>query len=123
MISRLNMSSTVFESDINFCPRCGSIMPLPGRDDVVTCMKCKFQVDITEFDGLEMKSKVVFNKRQVLTTGLTSDDFSGPQVDRKCAKCGHDGMTFATRQTRSADEGQTVFYTCPRCQFQEQEYS
>ena len=47
LIFRLNMSSTVFESDINFCPRCGSIMPLPGRDDVVTCMKCKFQVDIT----------------------------------------------------------------------------
>lgn len=47
--------------------------------------------------------------------GLTKDDFSGAFVDRKCSKCGHEGMSFSTRQTRSADEGQTVFFACPRC--------
>ncbi len=33
-----------------------------------------------EFDGIEMKSQVVFNKRQVKTAGLSSEDFSGPVV-------------------------------------------
>ena len=29
--------------------------------------------------------------------GLKSEDFLGTFVDRKCSKCGHDGMTFSTR--------------------------
>ena len=36
----------------------------------------------------------------------------------KCRFCGHGGITFTTKQTRSADEGSTVFAACSnsKCQ-------
>jgi DNA-directed RNA polymerase subunit M/transcription elongation factor TFIIS len=37
------------------------------------------------------------------------------QVDQPCPKCDHPEMEFYTMQLRSADEGQTVFYECPKC--------
>ena len=50
-------------------------------------------------------------------------DAEGPTVDRKCAKCGYEKMSYATLQLRSADEGQTVFFTCLKCKFKESENS
>ena len=34
-----------FSCDPDFCPRCGSILPLPGLTDVVSCSLCNFQKD------------------------------------------------------------------------------
>lgn len=47
----------------------------------------------------------------------------GPLVERKCSKCGNDTMSYASLQLRSADEGQTIFYTCTKCQHKETENS
>uniref|UniRef100_A0A8C4NFN2 DNA-directed RNA polymerase I subunit RPA12 n=1 Tax=Eptatretus burgeri TaxID=7764 RepID=A0A8C4NFN2_EPTBU len=44
-------------------------------------------------------------------------------VERLCKKCGHNQARYHTQQTRSADEGQTVFYACASCGFQEKEDS
>ena len=52
-----------------------------------------------------------------------SGEADGPIVDRKCPKCGHDQMSYATAQLRSADEGQTVFFTCLKCKYKESENS
>jgi DNA-directed RNA polymerase I subunit RPA12 len=39
----------------------------------------------------------------------------GPIAERRCNACGHNQMSYAAVQLRSADEGQTVFYTCLKC--------
>jgi DNA-directed RNA polymerase I subunit RPA12 len=39
----------------------------------------------------------------------------GATIQEKCPKCDHYEMVFHTAQLRSADEGQTVFYSCVKC--------
>lgn len=36
-------------------------------------------------------------------------------VEEECPKCRNPTMNYWTMQLRSADEGQTVFYECPKC--------
>lgn len=51
------------------------------------------------------------------------DEEEGPIVERKCSNCGNNKMSYATLQLRSADEGQTVFFTCTKCRHKETENS
>ena len=43
------------------------------------------------------------------------DEADQATVSEQCPKCNHDRASFYTMQLRSADEGQTVFYTCLKC--------
>ena len=36
-------------------------------------------------------------------------------IKEKCPKCDHPEMKYHCIQTRSADEGSTVFYECEKC--------
>ncbi|XP_044784332.1 DNA-directed RNA polymerase I subunit RPA12 isoform X1 [Bubalus bubalis] len=120
-----------FQSDLDFCPDCGSVLPLPGVQDAVACTRCGFSINVrvltacADFEGKVVKTSVVFNKLGTAMPLSTEEgpEFQGPVVDRRCSRCGHEGMAYHTRQMRSADEGQTVFYTCTNCKFQEKEDS
>ena len=39
-------SNKLFATDLDFCPQCGTVLPLPGLEDVVTCKLCGFQIDV-----------------------------------------------------------------------------
>ncbi|KAJ1364927.1 hypothetical protein KIN20_025124 [Parelaphostrongylus tenuis] len=56
--------------------------------------------------------------------GRVEHDHGGDAVvEHVCSKCGHNKASYSTMQTRSADEGQTVFYTCLNCKKKDIEYS
>jgi len=70
---------------------------------------------------MESSYTVVFNSREAQADNVKrkkknkKSEADGPIVDRKCLKCSNEKMTYSTLQLRSADEGQTVFYTCISC--------
>ncbi|XP_072044779.1 DNA-directed RNA polymerase I subunit RPA12-like [Amphiura filiformis] len=120
--------SESFHAPKEFCPRCGAVLSFPKKGTwMMWCKTCSYQIDArTALEGIEYHSYVSFNSRKS-DKRIHKDDTEqpnlGPQIDRACAKCGHEGLHYQTRQTRSADEGQTVFYYCPSCKHQEIEYS
>ncbi|KAJ7317233.1 hypothetical protein JRQ81_003395 [Phrynocephalus forsythii] len=117
-------SGSCFESELDFCSECGTVLPLPGVQNKVICPCCSFFIDVRDFEKRVIHTSIPFNR--IDATSLTMDEgkgVKGPLVDRKCPQCGHEGMAYHTRQMRSADEGQTVFYTCIQCNFQEKEDS
>ncbi|KAG2535795.1 hypothetical protein PVAP13_9NG133500 [Panicum virgatum] len=44
-----------------------------------------------------------------------------PVVTRSCPKCNHSKAEYHSIQTRSADEGETVFYECTKCRYKSKE--
>lgn len=114
-----------FRSDLRFCPECGSVLPLPGLRDTVRCPRCCFCIPVTVFSGQEIHSTITFNPEEQSSLAVKEEEseLKGPVIDRRCSRCGREGMIYHTRQMRSADEGQTVFFTCIHCRFQEKEDS
>jgi len=116
-----------FSPEVDFCPACGALLPsLTARGDV-TCLYCKFVVSSKLFDEKVIRYTVHFNSQEntVKKKAKTDevDHADGPIIERKCPKCGHDLMSYAAIQLRSADEGQTVFFTCLKCKYKESENS
>lgn len=72
---------------------------------------------VSVFGKMEACYKIYFNKftKSAPKQPDDTEEAEGPVVERRCPKCNNDKMSYATLQLRSADEGQTVFYTCTKC--------
>ncbi|XP_078741333.1 DNA-directed RNA polymerase I subunit RPA12 [Lampetra fluviatilis] len=119
----------MFHSEPDFCARCGSALPLPVSSASLACRSCHSPGDARALEKVATISVVKFNNADDVA-GLgeeeqiqSREELTGPTVERRCPRCGGEAMAYHTRQTRSADEGQTVFYTCVTCRFQEKEDS
>jgi len=128
----------IFSTGPEFCSFCGSILPIATGTAIDSqCFVCRSPIEAKDMQ--EVKYVIHFNDPDVYSKeeGIASggkkgkgkkgkkqeEEAEGPLVDRECKECGNKQMSYATLQLRSADEGQTVFYTCTKCKFKESENS
>ncbi|KAJ3037098.1 DNA-directed RNA polymerase I core subunit rpa12 [Rhizophlyctis rosea] len=110
-----------------FCPDCGSLLDPPsGMTPNVTCETCGGAVLSEAFESIEVVTKSrpgAFPDRPTVEKEDKEDGAEdgashlrdGATIKEKCPKCDAPEMVFHTAQLRSADEGQTIFYTCVKC--------
>lgn len=87
-----------------FC-KCGTLLNLGGRGSQVTCKRCSSTSKVT-------KKLTKTEVKEYIKEKVEEIKISKNIIKQTCEKCGNNEMYFYTLQTRSADEGQTVFYEC-----------
>ncbi|XXG40948.1 hypothetical protein AAC387_Pa01g1531 [Persea americana] len=89
------------------------------------CPGCQLKRDVKEIAGKATSYTVTaedirreLNLEPFVQLDKTSIEEAGVQravVNEACPQCNHPQLEYYTKQLRSADEGQTVFYECPKC--------
>jgi DNA-directed RNA polymerase subunit M len=101
---------------MEFCPKCGSVLVEKRKN--FGCLKCnyvakgKIKLESTE-DLNEMKETVVVKDKETNVM---------PTVAEICPKCGNKEAYFWTSQMRAADEAETKFFKCTKCNHIRREY-
>jgi transcription factor S len=101
-----------------FCPKCGSIL-MPKKVDGKRVMQCSCGHtsaggDMKIREHIEATKDFEVIEEQIETLPIT---------DEKCPKCKFGQAYFFTKQTRSADEPETKFLRCKKCNHQWRDYS
>lgn len=89
-----------------FC-ECGAIVRIPQYGKKQICSDCG-KINEIKYEDEEL----IFEKKYDLRSKLVAKNVEAPTIKHKCMKCGSGEMQYTVLQTRSADEGQTVFYYC-----------
>ena len=104
---------------IMFCEKCGSILrPKEKAGKKILFCSCGFSKS-PEGDSAEIKEKVEGAKE----IHVMEDIETNPKVKIKCDKCQNDIAYYWTQQTRGADEPETRFFKCTKCNHTWREYA
>lgn len=96
-----------------FC-ECGALIFFPTlASEEIRCRRCDSVITDPKIP-LVCISKAF--KRQAEHSDI---EVRGARINMPCPKCGNAELLYNTAQLRSADEGQTVFYTCELCGYKD----
>ena len=116
----------VFNRPPNFCVDCGQLLDFELINNFsVKCQKCggETPLDAIKNHYIESNETFEFSKLWMNKLKHTEDKLREEQKNKKavieetCPKCGYGKMYYYVLQTRSADEGSTVFYECIKCHY------
>ena len=99
-----------------FCPKCGSLM-IPNKRKYI-CNNCGHEI---LKNGQNERITAKSSDKEVI---MVAEEINGEPLDSDavCPKCSHTGAYYLLKQTRSADEPETKFYTCAKCHHRWREY-
>ncbi|KAG8097941.1 hypothetical protein GUJ93_ZPchr0013g36192 [Zizania palustris] len=111
--------------DFLFCSVCGTLLSFDSLR-YASCPLCGFKRKAKEIEGKETRYTVTDEdiRRElkiepfvILESAPKEEDTVAQRatVNETCPKCRNPQLEYYTKQLRSADEGQTVFYECPEC--------
>ena len=109
-----------------FCEECGELLDFEViKGDNVKCQKCGGETSLENIKNhcIETVDSYEFSKIWVNKLRNKEDKLRAEQklkrtiISEKCPKCGYGQMYYSTLQTRSADEGSTVYYECVKCHY------
>ncbi|KAH0791809.1 DNA-directed RNA polymerase I subunit RPA12-like [Histomonas meleagridis] len=100
-----------------FCDYCGTLIHIQTMGEIL-CPLCGKQFDVSLLGHFE---RTVDLKEDVEEDLGFSTGSVRTMINERCPECSHEGLYFSTAQLRSADEGQTIFYECPKCGYKYQQ--
>ena len=92
----------------------------PPLDDDVICTSCPYSARFDKLGNQEVTTRSLpRSKPNWIKENEDNKEKldKNAKIDEPCPKCGNPEMFFYTMQLRSVDEGQTVFYECPKCEY------
>jgi transcription factor S len=102
-----------------FCPKCGSILrPKDKGGKRVLYCSCGFS-KAPEEETATVTEKVEGAKR----VEVIEKTEHHPKVKTTCDKCNNKAAYYWTMQTRGADEPETRFFKCTKCNYTWREYA
>jgi DNA-directed RNA polymerase subunit M len=107
---------------MDFCPKCESRLK-KNSDGLLSCPKCKFvkagavKEEEKKLDETNSEFLVMDESDLSKAKGLEST------VPIDCEKCHNKEGVSWTFQTRSADEPETKFYRCTKCNYTWRDYT
>lgn len=109
-----------------FCPDCHNTLTV-NASGTVRCSVCNHTTNLSAYSESALPSRTTTSADRPVPLWAKSDEeqaalrtLSEPKrmvVEEPCVKCGAGEVGFYTVQLRSVDEGQTVFYECPKCSY------
>lgn len=103
-----------------FCPKCGSILrPKDKAGKKILYCSCGFTKNPDGETTAELRETMVIGKRVEVVENIETL----PKIKAMCDKCNNKVAYYWTQQTRGADEPETRFFRCTKCNHTWREYS